>query len=155
MCAICYKCFDLEYRRLQSETYELIDAFYLDNATSDHTSNYFLNTNNNSLTYNSNGYYVLQCNNTGNEMYVDLRGKESLIKGQRVRFEADLELNGNTISMAMTGTGITSQSYSTDGICYIEGDVPSTITTSHLRISKANASSGDNIKIKSIRAYYK
>ena len=147
--------FQFRYGSILSGIFVIKDAFYLDNATSDQTSNYFLNTNNNSLTYNSNGYYILQSNATGTEMYVDLRGKENLIKGRRVRFEADLELNGNTVSMAMTGTGITSQTYSTDGICYIEGDVPSTITTTHLRISKATATSGDNIKIKSIRVYYK
>lgn len=142
-------------RMVLQETFVIKDSFYYDPVTQDQTSNYFLNTNANSITYNSDGYYLLQANTTGNELYVDLRNLIDTVKGKKVRFEADLELKGNTIQMAMMGVGMTNPpSFSQDGIYYVEWDIPNDATYVHFRIRKQNAVTGDSIKIKNWILYF-
>lgn len=145
--------FEASYGSLTA-TCNVLIPIYWDKVTSDNSSNYYVNTTKNSFTYNSNGYYVLSSINTGQDMYVDLRGYKDVINGKKVRFEADCELNGNTISIAITASGIKTQNYTQDGVIYIEGTVSSSSTTSYLRILKSNATSGDSIKIKSFLVYF-
>lgn len=149
----CYNEKDTE-RIIQSETYGIYDCIYYDLMASDTSSRYFYNSTNNTLTYN-NEYLEITSNNTGTDLFVDLRSLTDSIKGKTVNFEVELDTNGITglILRTLNINPLRSITLS-DGVNVLENVVvPSDTSGAIFRLVKTNATSGMSFKFKNIKVY--
>lgn len=121
---------------IQSETYPLLDALYLDGATSDQSSIYTKATDN-SMTFNTNHYEV----NIGNSYrYVELRADATLLnllKGKTIKFRANIGTS-NTVAIHIRVNNVLASnepSTSTDAIIETDSvDVPNDATSVYFRL---------------------
>lgn len=142
---------------LVSETYDVLDCIYYDDMSTDTNTNYYLNTLNNSISYDSTNKKLVVTALNSNGMYVDLRGLLNQVKGKTVKIEVDVEPincslrlqcfpqgNGvNLTDLVSTATTLITEPY----------DVPSDSTNAYFRISGSYVSSSSSFKFKNWKIY--
>ena len=134
LCCTFYECWQ-KHCLFQSETYDIFDASYYDDATSDKSSNYFI-ARDNSITYANNKYNV---SIGASYNWIELRAGTDLlnqIKGQSVKFKLDVETSSNTLIRTFIN-GSSSQistSISSDGTLELTDTIPSDATSVNFRI---------------------
>lgn len=140
---------------LNSSIIKMIDAIFYDDASSDKSSNYYINSHyGTTLTYN-NGYYILSLGTSAN--YADLRSITNDVKGKTVNFEVDVVLNGASVrTRVYNGNNpFKSSAYTTtDGTITLENiEIPSDATSIILRLERRYTDDGNSIKFKNWRVY--
>ena len=142
---------------LQSETYEVTDCIYYDDMSTDTNTNYYLNTSNNSISYDSTNKKLVVTALNSNGMYVDLRSLLNSVKGKTVKIEVDVEPvncsvrlqvfpHGTAINLTdlvSTATTLVSEPY----------DVPSDSTNAFFRITGNYVSSQSSFSFKNWKVY--
>ena len=142
-------------RIISSGIFSLIDAIFYDDASTDQSSGYYINSvGGTSLSY-SDGYYILSFGTSST--YVDLRSIVDDVKGKTVNFEVDVVLTGAEVRTRVYNgnTAIKSSEYTTtDGTILLENiEIPSDATNVPFRLERRNTSTASSIKFKNWRVY--
>ena len=144
-------------RILQSEIYDVLDCIYYDDMSSDTSSNYYVNTANNSIGYN-NGYVTITANtSTSGNLYVDLRSLTNDLIGKTVNVEVDVVLNGVSARLRIlkNGSSLMNSEYTTsDGTITLQNvDLTETADSYFIRLETRNTAIGDSIQFKNLKVY--
>ena len=141
--------------RLQSEIYELIDAIFYDDTSTDQSSSYYINSTGGTNISYSDGYYVLSFGTSAT--YADLRSITNDVVGKTVNFEVDVVLTGAEVRTRIYNgnTPIKSSEYTTtDGTILLENvEIPSDTTGVAIRLERRNTSTVSSIKFKNWKVY--
>lgn len=131
-----------------------MDCIYYDPVTSDTTANYYLNTTNNSITYDGE-YIVITSKVTGTEHLVDLRGLTDTLKGKIVNVEFEVDTNGMTGLMLRTLNLSPNVAVNvSDGVNTLENVVITSDASGIIfRLIKTNSTSGQSFKFKNVKVY--
>ena len=140
---------------LQSETYEIVDAIYYDPATSDRSSDYYLNTTYTSITFADNKYTLGYSGSTG--AYVDIRSLTNALLGKIITVSVDVELGSvETRLQVINGSANVSATDYVTGTTTLKlenVELPSTSTQLIFRVTSRNVNNGDSIKFKNLKIY--
>ena len=139
----------------QSETYSVIDAIYKDTATSDLVNNYTKNYIHTSISYNSDGYYVVTQLDSYRSTYIDKRNMASSTVGKTIHFLADAEFNNGQVYLQCIIDNETNYSelFTQSGELNYELDIPSDASTVLFRVYWFNNSQNDILKLKKFVIY--
>lgn len=140
---------------LVSETYEVLDCIYYDAVTSDTTSNYYINTNNATISYDDG---IVLTSKVASAIYADVRTILNQIKGKTINIEVEvsditdcevrLEFIPNSVATAYT------QYSANDGVLSLSNvTVPNDSTNGFVRVSTRNQSIGGRFKFKNLKVY--
>ena len=140
---------------LVSETFVVLDCIYYDAVTSDTTSNYYINTNNATISYDDG---IVLTSKVASAIYADLRTILNQIKGKTINIEVEvsditdcevrLEFIPNSVATAYT------QYSANDGVLSLSNvTVPNDSTNGFVRVSTRNQSIGGEFKFKNLKVY--
>lgn len=146
-----------KHGRFVSQPYTVIDALYFDDMSTDTNANYYINTTNNSISYDSTNKKLVVTALNSNGMYVDLRGLLNQVKGKTVKIEVDVEPVNcslrlqcypqgsavNLTDLVSTATTLITEPY----------DVPSDSTNAIFRITGSYVSSQSSFTFKNWKVY--
>lgn len=132
-----------------------MDCIYYDAVTSDTTSNYYINTNNATISYDDG---IVLTSKVASAIYADVRTILNQIKGKTINIEVEvsditdcevrLEFIPNSVATAYT------QYSANDGVLSLSNvTVPNDSTNGFVRVSTRNQSIGGEFKFKNLKVY--
>ena len=149
--------FVAESGNLVSQPSTVIDALYFDDMSTDTNENYYINTTNNSISYDSMNKKLVITALSSNGMYVDLRGLLNQVKGKTIKIEVDVEPVNCSVRLQCypQGSAINLTNLVSTAITLVTEpyDVPSDSTNAFFRITGSYVSSQSSFTFKNWKIY--
>lgn len=125
--------------------------------STDTTANYYVNTANNSIAYDSINKMIKLTGLSSNAIYFDIRSLTSSLTGNIVNIEVDVVLNGHDARLRVlkNGSSLMNSPYtSSDGTLKLENiDLTDTTNTYYIRVETRNTVANDTFSFKNLKIY--
>ena len=125
--------------------------------STDTTANYYVNTANNSIAYDSTNKMIKLTGLSSNAIYFDIRSLTSSLTGNIVNIEVDVVLNGHDARLRVlkNGSSLMNSPYTaSDGTITLQNvDLTETATTYYIRVETRNTVANDTFSFKNLKIY--